>query len=88
MSDRLNPGMGQCFYQYFGGENCLSGQIQVYVDCDGLNYPNDYPANVNTLALTYKDHSIAACVTYVAARERVLNFPDGTAFSCVVVNTM
>ncbi len=43
-SGRLAADEDRCHYEYFGNKFCDAGQIQVYVDCDGLNCPNDLPA--------------------------------------------
>ncbi len=40
----LDIDIHRCYYELYGTESCDVGQILVYVDCEGLNCPNDYPA--------------------------------------------
>ena len=44
ITGRLNTATNICYYEYEGVQTCNSGQIQVYVGCEALSCPNDYPA--------------------------------------------
>ena len=44
MTGKLNVEVNRCYYEHGGTRTCDSGQVLVYVDCEGLNCPNDYPA--------------------------------------------